>query len=355
MNRFKVLLLVAMATAFALGYSPPIPTDITQAVNMSTYGDRLFVSDEAVGVHVYNVSDPASPAHMYTIPLHANHGNAVVGDVLYASDGYSIKAFHLGEESYVQVAEIAAASWEPPNPPYYEPHDGFGCSCSDNTMSPRSAPAPSASSSYATFAVVGDYLYAVRDGQLAVINVSDPLKPFRAGVSHTDWEVETLQAAGGYLFMGGVRGMYIYSLDAPASPQLYGKLIHARACDPVVVEGTTAYVTLRSGAACGVTKDELLSVDISDPAAPALLCETDVPTPFGLATGPDRLFVSKGNNGFALYDVTAPDKPALVASWTDATRDFIWDGTVLYSMTEGGVAIYDVTDPAAPSIKAIIQ
>lgn len=355
MNRYKVLVLVVMASAFAVGYGPPVPTSITQAINMSTRGDRLFVSDNAVGVHVYDVSDPASPAHMYTIPLAANHGNAAVGDVLYASDGYSIKAFHLGDESYVQVAEIAAPVWSPPNPPYNEPHHGFGCGCSDNTLAPMSAPAPATSSSYATFAVVGDYLYAVRDGQLTVLDVSDPLKPSRAGAIHTEWDIETLQAAGNYLFMGGLRGMYIYSLEKPASPSPYGRLIHARACDPVVVEGTTAYVTLRGNAACGVAKDQLLSVDISDPQDPALLCETDVPTPFGLATGPNRLFVSKGENGFVLYDVTSPDKPAVVASWNDATRDFIWDGNRLYSMTPGAVDIYDVTDPAAPSVLSTIE
>jgi hypothetical protein len=350
MQRFKVFLVIAMASVFAVGYGPD-GGNIDYAINMSVQDGRLFVSDVGVGVHVYDVADPANPSLLYTIPLQGNTGNAAVGDVLYASNYTSIKAFHLGSESYVEVASIERERQPPPFNEGYGRSKGYGCSCENTVSSPARAPTQSQGSSYATFAVVGDYLYYIDYDYLVALDVSDPLKPRQAGKTRIGWDVQTIYPAGQFLFIGGAVGMYIYDRTDPTAPVEVGRLVHTRACDPVVVDGATAFVTLRGAGQCGGVKDELLSIDITDPAAPKLLCETDVLTPYGLAAdaGAGRLYVSKGANGFVLFDVSAPDQPTPIASWEGETKDFIWTGGVLYSMTSGQVRVYDVTDPTDPT------
>lgn len=350
MQRFKVFLVIAMASVFAVGYSPD-GGNIGYAVNMSVQDGRLFVSDVGAGVHVYDVNDPANPSLLYTIPLQGNTGNAAVGDVLFASDYTSIKAFHLGSESYVEVASIDRKQQAPPFNPPAPRSNGFGCWCSSESEGIARPATSSQGSSYATFAVVGGYLYYIDSDDLVALDVSDPIKPREVGRTRVGWEVQTIYPAGEFLFMGGVVGMYIYDRTDPTKPVEVGRLVHARACDPVVVDGVTAFVTLRGAGQCGGVKDELLSIDITDPAAPKLLCETDVPTPYGLASdgGAGRLYVSKGANGFVLFDVSAPDQPKPIASWVGETKDFIWAGSVLYSMTTGEVRVYDVTDPTDPT------
>lgn len=357
MNRIRLAALCGMLAALSIGWSSPDPSELISPVNMSVYENRLLVSDRAAGVHVFDVTDPAAPAHVYTIPLSGNEGNAVVGDVLFANDYRSLKAFHLGSESYVEVASFERT--EPWLPPFHEGvrrDNGFGCDCADeDTMSPRSSGSGSTGSSYATFAVVGDYLYSIDRSTLVTISVADPLEPEEVGRTGIGWDVQTLHPAGDHLFMGGAAGMYIYGLDDPANPREIGRLVHARACDPVVVEGQTAYVTLRGVGVCGGARDVLLTVDISDPSKPALVSETGLTTPYGLAVESTLLYVSKGKNGFALFDVSAPGAPEMVRSWEGETRDFLWNGDVLYSMTLGLVRIFDVSDPTDPTIIAALD
>jgi hypothetical protein len=357
MPRLRNFLVVAAALSFCIGWSGPDPGDIVYPVNMTAHDGRLFVSDRYSGVHVYDVADPGTPTHLYTIPLRGNGGNAVVSDVLYASDYETIKAYHLGSESFVLVAEIERGDPYPGwiDGPVVTSSRGFGCACHEDVASPRSAHSPSTGSSYATFAVVDDYLYYLDYAELVTISVADPLEPKEIGRSAIGWEVETLHPTEHYLFMGGARGMYIYERSDPTTPRQIGRLIHARACDPVVVEGHTAYVTLRGLGRCGGARDALLSIDIKEPEAPLLICETPVTTPYGLAVAGERLYVSKGDNGFVLYDVAAPERPRELAQWLDVTKDFIWLGDVLYSMTFDEVNVYDVSDPTSPALLSTLE
>ena len=54
----------------------------------------------------------------------------------------------------------------------------------------------------------------------------------------------------------------------PASPQLLSTYAHVNSCDPVVVEGDIAYVTLRSGNTCAGFTDQLDVINLQDPKKP---------------------------------------------------------------------------------------
>jgi hypothetical protein len=150
--------------------------------------------------------------------------------------------------------------------------------------------------------------------------------------------------------------MFIYDRARPWKPEYVSEVQHFRACDPVVVEGDVAYVTLRGGNRCGDTESVLLCVDIADVTKPRVMGRKDVLTPWGLTVDQSMLYVSTGSNGFELFDVTTPATPTRVKQWAHGTtRDFIWAGAILYVMGDNDIAIYDATDPAAPVLLSRIE
>jgi hypothetical protein len=171
-----------------------------------------------------------------------------------------------------------------------------------------------------------------------------------------DWSIETIYPTDALLFIGGTRGMYVCDRSDPAKPRLIGRVEHFRACDPVVVSGSTAYVTLRGGSGCGDTRDALLCVDIANPRKPSVIAEKAVATPYGLSVADTLLYVSKGRNGYTLFDVAQPKAPAELANWSDwPTRDFIWSGNTLFVLGIDDVRIFDVSDPVDPALVGVIE
>lgn len=330
-------------------------------LSMSLEGSRLFVSDGAAGVHVFDISDLAHPRHTLTIPLQGNRGAVAYGDVLYANDFDAIYAMRVASESYEILATIKQPRQEPraiDGPVVERDNGGFGCACHTSTMSYDAAPAPAGGgvSSYATFVTVDTYLYFLDYTSIVTVDVSTPEAPKELSRTSISWTAETLFPSQSHLFVGGTQGMYIFDRARPDHPAQVGKIEHARACDPVVVEGETAYVTLRSGNNCGATPDELMAVDVAEPSSPHVIAHRPTKTPYGLAVGGELLYVSNGDHGFELVDVSDPADPVRRAAWSNApTRDFIWSGDVLFVLSNRDLKIYNVSDPQNPTVIGAID
>ncbi len=353
-----VVLSVVLAS-FAVGWrAPSVSTadGLRNPVNMTLADHTLYVSDRSSGVHVFDVSDVAAPRKVTNIALHGNAGTAVKGDILYASDYNSLRVYQRAGDEFTLLLELDS-EYDYPDVPFMEGpgNSGYGCMCgvAEETTAPT---APSSASSYATFAVIGDFLYRVDRSKIIVYNITTPAEPVEVGKVNLDWSIETIYPTDQYLFVGGTRGMYICDRTDPASPAMLGKIEHFRACDPVVVTGTTAFVTLRGGNTCGNAPDELLVVDIANPSLPTVVSQTSLSTPYGLAIRDAYLYVSTGANGFSLLDVATPATPAPLASWADwPTRDFLWSENTLFVLGNDDLRIFDVTDPKTPVLQATIE
>jgi len=101
-----------------------------------------------------------------------------------------------------------------------------------------------------------------------------------------------------------MRGMYIYDISSPATPEFVSEFQHGTACDPVVVDGDYAYVTLRGGNGCGATESGLFIVDISNISNPELKISYPMDGPYGLGIKDEKLFVCDGESGLKVYDKT---------------------------------------------------
>ena len=105
----------------------------------------------------------------------------------------------------------------------------------------------------ARFTIVDDYLYTIDSWTLKSYDISDQLNPVYKEDVNLGWGIETIFPYNGNLFIGAQSGMHIYNLDNKESPEWVSTYEHMTSCDPVVVQGDYAFVTLRGGTAVSYT------------------------------------------------------------------------------------------------------
>jgi hypothetical protein len=167
--------------------------------------------------------------------------------------------------------------------------------------------------SLARFQIVGEYLYALSGNSLHVYGIKDPAEITFQNSVDVGFGIETLFAQSGWLYIGSQSGMHIYDIADRINPRKSSEVSHIRSCDPVVVEGTLAYVTLRSGGnSCWGGNNELQIIDVKDPSAPVKLKTFPMANPHGLGIDGDKLFVCDGYAGLKVYKLGEDHSIALV-------------------------------------------
>ena len=216
-----------------------------------------------------------------------------------------------------------------------------GCSKDSNAVSPGSGTSGTGGS-LARFTISQGYLYAVDGQQLYAYSLANPASPQLRSTTQLGWDIETLYAFEDKLFIGSRDAMYIYTIANPQQPEYVAQASHVRACDPVVANGTTAYVTVRStGNACGGSANELQVYDVSSITSPVLLATRAMNGPWGLGLRNNRLYVCDGTSGLSVLDVSAPANPQAMQQVSGETfYDVIALDNVLIAMIEGGTALY---------------
>ena len=101
-------------------------------------------------------------------------------------------------------------------------------------------------------------------------------------------------------------GMYIYDLADPVKPEYVSTYWHITSCDPVVVEGNYAYITLRTGNLCETDVNRLEIVDIHSLRSPVKIKSYPMHNPHGLGIDQGTLFICDGEEGLKIYDAKDP-------------------------------------------------
>jgi len=202
--------------------------------------------------------------------------------------------------------------------------------------------------SMARFITYDDYLYALESSwKLKSINISN-IDNLKVENELSLWgNVETVFIANDYLYVGTSNGMHILDLVNPAAPNFLSSYTHITACDPVVVEGDRAYVTLRSGNTCGGFQDLLEVIDISDKYEPKRLSSFSMSKPYGLGIDNGTLFVCEGEYGLKVYDATNENSiTSNMIAWFPGINayDVIPLDNFLFMIGEDGFYIYDYSD-----------
>jgi hypothetical protein len=199
--------------------------------------------------------------------------------------------------------------------------------------------------SLARFTIVGDYLYTLCGSALQLFDITDPAKPAVWKKIQIGWDIETIFPYEDKLFIGGQTGMYVFDNSNPAKPRRLSRFAHVTSCDPVVVEGNYAYVTLRGGTRCGGLDDQLDIIDISDIANPKLVRSHRMSGPYGLGIDQGTLFICDAEEGLKLFDASDPRNLQPLRNFYDIYPiDVILDDQRAIVVGREGLYQYDYRD-----------
>jgi len=176
---------------------------------------------------------------------------------------------------------------------------GSGSDSSSNSVSGQAG-------SQARFTIAGNSLYTVNRWKLQIFDITIASNPVPWSNQSVGFGIETIFSNNHYLFIGSQDGIYIYDNSNPGFPAKVSSLLHARSCDPVVVEGNYAYVTLRSGSACFGTSNQLDIISIATPSQPVLVKSYAMQQPSGLGVDSGKLFICDGIAGLKVLNVSDP-------------------------------------------------
>ncbi|SDD86760.1 LVIVD repeat-containing protein [Dyadobacter soli] len=219
--------------------------------------------------------------------------------------------------------------------------------CNENSGDSGPSPQTGAGGSMARFAITDNTLYIVSKQSLEVYDINDGGNPAKAATRNLGVGIETIFPYQKNLFIGAMDGMYIYNNAKPNDPKFLTKYTHVLSCDPVVVQGRYAYVTLRTGVNCrpGGSFSSLDVVDISDPEKPQMVGSQRMDSPYGLGVSGNKLFVCEGDRGFKMMDITDPKAPVQKQFFRDVPAyDVIVRNNHLIVTGNGGLYQYNYDD-----------
>ena len=217
-----------------------------------------------------------------------------------------------------------------------------GCNSASPSLGPASAGGDGQAGSMARFAILGNTLYAVDNTSLRSFDLSTPTQPVAGPVVSVGVGVETIFPQAPYLFIGSQQGMFIYNV-ASGTPQRVGAYLHAVSCDPVVVAGRYAYVTLRNDGPCARGLNELDVVDLANLSQPTLAKSYPLTKPYGLGVDSSLVFVC--DQGIKVFDARTAPNLRQVEAFPLAATDVIARRGVLLVTGADGLYQYRYTAP----------
>lgn len=347
----------------------------------------IFINEKMKGVHVFDVSDPKNPQNKGFIEIPGNIDIAIKENTLYADSYVDLVAIDVSsfsaikETSRVQkvfpytlpkydtnypVARIdetkgVVTDWEIKSvrqeleqryyPVYYRAEmltmdaaynkGSFGSAAGGSTYG--------VGGSMARFGLYKDFLYIVDNYQLHTFKLSSASTVTKLNSNYVSWNVETIFITDNHIFLGTQNGLIVMSLEVPEKPVQKGTFSHVTSCDPVVVKGDLAFVTLKGGTTCrGGTLNQLDVIRMTDNYTKfALLKSYPMYAPQGLGIDDDLLFICDGDAGLKIYNAADPmmitQNP--VAAFPNINAyDVIPLNNYLFMVGETGFLLYDYSN-----------
>lgn len=348
-----------MIIFWSIGFKSATPAIDTEA-KIYLYKNYLVATHPSNGIRIYSVSNPAAPFIVSSIGAEGTHDVAVTDSIMYADRWQSLIVYSIsdisGPKQIDSIPHVFNSYDFTVMPLMNDVVTDGGWSCIDCIPAPRSSDAvvtPSSQTgqggSMARFIIVRDFLYCIDQSSLVVFSIADPAKPVYRNRVQIGWDIETIVAKDSLLFIGGRFGMYVYSIAKSDLPTRLSELRHTRGCDPVVVNDTVAYVTVRDGTNCGTGTNQLIIIGIGDLQNPAVLKTYQFGSPAGLAVHNAILYLCDLKNGLTIFRIT--DYTELKKIYSLATifpHDVIEHNGILYAISSSGVFLYDITQPDVP-------
>jgi hypothetical protein len=324
----------------SISYKPA--KDINNPGKLYAYQDYVYIIEVKKGIHVINNTDPSAPKKIGFVEVPGILDLAAKDGILYVDNYTDLVALDINNPSSIKEVGRAALrfnyglhdgqswsydpfskviydtepKWVTENirvscesgvgigyPEYYNGGVAFDSKAGTTGSSGKDG-SGGTGGSMARFTVYDNYLYAATQSDLLVFSLKNPIKPDSINKVNLGWGIETIFPYQDKLFIGSNTGMHIFNNANPAKPSRLSIFQHARACDPVVVEGNRAYVTLRQGF-CGAAPNQLDIIDINNLSSPKLIKSYTMENPHGLSVLDKKLSLCEGKFGLKSYDVSS--------------------------------------------------
>jgi len=320
------------------------PKQVDVAGKIYAYGNYIFVNDQFKGVHIIDNANPSAPNAIAYLKIPGNIDISIKNNYLYADSSTDLVVFNISDINNIQFvarledvfsiydyqipeeavyadfgnfnnADEIIVGWTIEQREATSVYGGGGIEIFDAALA-NSDSNIGMGGSLARFQIFEDYLYTVASHEMNIFNIQNLSQPTFVSTEYAGNNIETLFETDGFLFIGSTDGMYIYGLENPGTPNYVSEFVHWTGCDPVVVDGDYAYLTIRSGNNCGDQESVLEIIDISDKSAPTLAATYSLDNPYGLGFKDNNLFVCDGESGFKVYDKTNPLDLQLVQTFS---------------------------------------
>jgi len=375
-------------------------TDLRSAVKMTTAREMnnpgkiyfkdnfIFINEKMKGVHVYDVSNPNSPQNKGFIEIPGNVDIAIKDNILYA-DSY-IDLVSIDVTSFSAIKEVGrvekifpytlptydtkypvakldekkgvVTEWEVKSvrqeleqiyyPTYYRYESntmdkGFYTLASASSSSGAAGSAYGVGGSMARFGLYKDFLYVVNQSSLLTFKLNSNSQVTLLNTGYVNWTAETIFITDNHLFLGTQNGLIVLSLQVPEKPVQVGNFTHMTSCDPVVIKGDLAFITLKGGSTCrGGILNQLDVVKMSNSYSKfTLLKSYPMFGPQGLGIDDDLLFLCDGDAGLKIYNAADPLAILQIAIFPSINAyDVIPMNDYLFMIGEKGFMLYDYSN-----------
>lgn len=355
----------------------------------------IYINEYFKGIHVIDNSNPSSPQEKKFIEIPGNVDIAIKDNVLYADSYVDLVGLDISDlsnikeksrienvfpyttpqnpskytEEWPDQTKGVVIRWEVKNitkdvkpqhpypyPVYYDYYmysaelsNFAGAKTGSSGSSQGGVTSVGVAGSMARFAILNNALYVLTSYQIKVVDITNINLPVsKATINSSTGNIETIFLNGGYMYIGSQTGMGIYSTADPFNPTSVSTYNHFTSCDPVVVEGNYAFVTLRSGVWCrnNIT-NQLDVIDISNKTKPTLLKSYGFTEPHGLGIDNSILFICDGKDGLKVYNATDVMQITqnLISHFKDIqATDVIPVNGLLFMIGNDGFYQYDYTN-----------
>ncbi len=301
--------------------SYPLLGNGTTYYGMTSFNNRLYVSDPFYGIEIFDVSNPLNPVLSGSYETNCN-------DIKYFN-GYVFVPNGTG----MVIIDVS----DPVNPEFVSEYEGVGHVSSDLKVS-------------------GFYCYLSTAIGLNVLDVSDPALPVLVGVnqplSGSDLHLEI---KGNYAYVTNhIEGLRAVDISDPTNPVTVANSSPAY-FNNLALDGDYIYVA--------DDQNNLKVFNISNPAEPTEVGSLSFPVPndftSGISASNGYVYVAQYDAGLKVIDVSDPTQPTQVATYTqdvelthlDAQGDYVYACDLF--QVSNRVDIFDVTDPLNPEIVGV--
>jgi hypothetical protein len=210
------------------------------------------------------------------------------------------------------------------------------------------------SGSITRFAVHNGYMYALNPNQVKTYSLQNPDKPQLVHTLSTDYGLETIIVYDNTVYLGSRSALYILDISNPAAPQILSQTnrgeVFIGGCDPVVVKNNFAFSTIKIiENICGrvSAQSALLVYDVTDKRNPVQIGSYPLSLPNGLGYKDNFLFVcDEGTDRVEIYDITNPSNLELTRYAIPMTDpvDLIVRGDKLIVSAKTEFRFFDIRD-----------